>query len=367
MINKAVALPIAEDVDNARSLAVKGDRGAAVYAAHERLEEDLAKLSAVIADTKRYTSSGMDPWAAVSSTIGSICQEVELCLQLFSTGVRMERSRGLRTVTILYDSRKCPADRLRGFFHVVLAAFIVDDFAAVMPATVVLKFAQAVRVFDAQQAAEWLRLGIQGMLDAHNASESSDLPSFSEKLRSLSAFGGCSSASAHTQPKGTNSVMVSMLTLLVKCEAETGGTSTEVQERKWDLRDFVEEDVLESLLRFEVECTAMMKGKKERIRQRIEQRGTKRQVAVPPPVSAPETTDSKVVSRNGGTSRFELLHRYVEYFLGTEWKQHPSRAVVAVAALIIICILLRRVTSVVVAGWGSIRRSSYGARRTLTL
>ncbi|ORC89340.1 uncharacterized protein TM35_000121150 [Trypanosoma theileri] len=362
-------VPVAQDVAHARSLAITGDRETAVYTAHERLEDDLAKLPVVMAETKKHSYSGVDPWVAVSTTIESICQEVELCLQLFSTGVKMQRFKGLRTVSTLYNQQNCPADRLRCFFDIVHAAFTVDGTKVPMSAVVLYKFTQTVRIFDVNQAVIWLKLGINNMLEARSILDSSEDSSSSTHMRlvQISVFVNEKNAIQRMKEKGKNSLMVSMLTLLIKCGAETGQAVTEVQERKSELGEFMKDDVFESLIQFESSYTKRMNGKKERIREKKDKRIGKGEIKKKEDVKTSISTNTSTVSRNNDPSRVEFSHRFLQYLLRGGWRQHPTKAIVALLAFILICVLAKRTISGLLSALKNIKSSSYGGRKTLTL
>ncbi|KAH9597792.1 hypothetical protein LSM04_009484 [Trypanosoma melophagium] len=362
-------VPTAQDVAHARSIAITGDRETAVYTAHERLEDDLAKLPVVMAETKKETYSGVDPWIAVSATIESLCQEVELCLQLFSIGVKMQKFKGLRTVSILYNQQNSPADRLRCFFDTVHAAFTVDGVKVPMSAVVLYKFAQTVRIFDVDQAVIWLKLGINNVLEARSILDSTKSSSSLTNVRlvCLSVFVDEKNTIQSMKERGKNSLMVSMLTLLIKCGAETGQVVTEMQERKSELGEFMKEDVLKSLIQFENFYTKMMNGKKERIREKNEKRNGKVETKKKEDLNTPNSTNTSIISRNNDPSRVQFSNRCLQYLLGGGWKQHPTRALIALAVFILLCVLVRRTVSSLASALRSIKSLSYGGKKSLTL
>ncbi|RNF01316.1 hypothetical protein TraAM80_07061 [Trypanosoma rangeli] len=368
MIGYAVVQSAEDVIGAARSLAVKGEHVEAVYAAHERLEEDLANLPVMIAELRNPTSSCLDPWVGVSATLESLCHEVELCLQLFSISVRVQRYKALRTVAALYDQQKSSADRLRGFFLIISASFTVDATVTPMPAVILRKFAQVIRPFDASQAAEWLNVGIHSMLDAARSSQvPASCPPLG-KLSSLSVFAGNGAAAAQVKAKGAaTSLMVCMLTLLIKCRAEAGEATMEVHTRESELREFLEDDVLKSLMQFEGVCATTMQKKKQHIQARMERRSATKRATPAPKAERVDSKDTWAGTGGCATSYLQRLRQNLEHLWDPEWRRHPARIVMVVAGVILLLLLTRLLVSLVARGMQSLKRTPYGAKKRLTL
>ncbi|RNF26919.1 uncharacterized protein Tco025E_00882 [Trypanosoma conorhini] len=368
MIEYAVAQPANDAIEVARTLAVKGERVEAVYAAHERLEEDLANLPVRISEASKPTSSCLDPWEGVSATLGSLCHEVELCLQLFSMGVKTQRYKALRTVTSLYDQQKSSADRLRGFFLIIHASFTADAIVAPMPAVILRKFAQAIRPFDASQAAEWLSTGVDSMLDAGRFSQVDASSPSSAKLAFISVFAGSRAATVQVKAKGAvTSLMVSMLTLLVKCRAEAGEATMEVHARESGLREFLDDDVLRSLMQFESVCATTMQKKKQRIQARRDRRSTAKHATPATKAERVDTKDMLATAASYATAHLQRLRRDLEQGWDPAWRQRPARTAMVVAGVIVLLLLARFLAFLVVRGLRSLKRVSHGAKKALTL
>ncbi|KAF5218534.1 hypothetical protein ECC02_008515 [Trypanosoma cruzi] len=368
VVHEIAAQPASEVADVARSLAVKGDRVEAVYIAHEILEENLAKLPVMIAETRKPTSSYLDSWKSISETMESLCQDVELCLQLFSVGANIQRFKGLRTVASLYDQKKPAADRLRGFFLIVSLSFTVDDAVTPMPARILLKFAQVICIFDAIQAAEWLSVGVQNMLDAGRLSQLSDSFLASRSLICISVFGGKKTAPGCGKAKGTKaSLMTAILTLLIRCRADAGVKRMEVHEREHDLRGFLEDDKLKSLLHFESVCATAMAEKKQRIQEKMARRTANKRATAATKKDGVDSKEMNADAHGDSTSYRRYLHSTLEYFLGSEWRQRPSRIVLFVAGVILLLLMIRQVASIVARGLRKMKSLPHGARKTLTL
>ncbi|ESL07788.1 hypothetical protein TRSC58_04519 [Trypanosoma rangeli SC58] len=368
MIGYAVPQSAEDVIEVARSLAVKGERVEAVYAAHERLEEDLANLPVMIAESIKPTSSCLNPWVGVSATLESLCHEVELCLQLFSMGVSIQRYKALRTVAALYDQQKSSADRLRGFFLIISASFTVDDTVTPMPAVILRKFAHVIRPFDAGQAAEWLNVGIHSMLDAARSSQVPASCPPSGKLSSLSVFAGKGEAAAQFKAKGAaTSLLVFMLTLLIKCRAEAGEPTMEVHARESELREFLEDDVLKSLMKFEDVCATTMKEKKQHIQARMERRSATKRVTPAPKAEHVDSKDTRAGAGGYAAAYLQRLRRNLEHLWDSEWGRYPARIVMVIAGVIVLLLLTRLLVSLVARGTRSLKRTPYGAKKRLTL
>ncbi|EKF30570.1 hypothetical protein MOQ_005633 [Trypanosoma cruzi marinkellei] len=368
VLDEIAARPTSEVADVARSLAVKGNRVEAVYIAHEILEENLAKLPVMIAETRKPASSYLDPWKNISETLESLCQEVELCLQLFSMGANLQRFKGLRTVATLYDQKKPAADRLRGFFLIVSLSFTVDEIVTPMPARILRKFAQVICTFDAIQAAEWLSVGVQNMLDARRLSQLHNSSAASRSLICISVFGGYKTAPGCGKTKGTTaSLMTAMLTLLIRCRADAGVARMEVRERERDLRGFLEDGNLKSLLHFESVCATVMEEKKQRIQEKMARRTTDKRATPATKTDVVESKEMNADAHDDSKSYRRYLHSFLEYFWGSEWKQSPSRIVLVVAGVILLLLMIRQVASIVARGLRRMKGLPHGARKTLTL
>ncbi|KAG8346131.1 hypothetical protein TRVL_03043 [Trypanosoma vivax] len=344
-----------------RDLAVGGDRAAAIYAAHELLEESLARLPVVFADTKRYNPNFVDPWLTVSMTLDSLCHHVDVCLQLFRTGVRLERSKGLRSIATLYNSPTPPAERVKSLFGTVCSVFAMEEHEVPIPAFILYKFAETIRAFDAGQASVWLQRGLKTVLLFGTV----ELPSEAyDTLSYLSVF------AAVRHKNAQKSIMAAILTLLIRAQAEAGERSTLIQEKKANISRFLDDSTVDSLLAFELSAEAVMKRKRERIQQiqqrqeicniagAVESSGPKVSEANAQPGSAPGAHEPPVAGLLGRASRFLQIR---------EWSQQPSRLIMILVHILLLCILLRRAVSVSRFVCGLVRGTSYGARKSLVL
>ncbi|EAN77614.1 hypothetical protein, conserved [Trypanosoma brucei brucei TREU927] len=347
-------------LEEVRLLAVAGDRSAAVYAAHRRMEDNLAKLPAVLADTARYHPTSVDPWVAVFAAVDSLCRDVELCLQLFTIGAQVERSKGLPTVAVLYEQQKKPAARLQSFAATVQSAFTCKGVTIPVPASLMLRFAEAIRPFDSSQATKWLQCSFEEMFNRETTGEGAGNNYVASGPTAVAA----TPAHATQEPKG---VVVAMLTLLIKWRAEDGEDVLWAQRKRKELSQLVEENVLESLIRFEVESVAAVARRKQRVQKKGERQATKRQVKPTPATEALPGSAVEATVPAQGVSTLGRLRRYVNDLLATNWSQNPSRAACVIIAIILLCILARKALCTVSLFGGFAGGTPRGGRKLIDL
>nr|CCC93398.1 conserved hypothetical protein [Trypanosoma congolense IL3000] len=383
MVERGNNIVFATKTDEVRLLAIAGDRVGAVYAAHKLVEDSLAKLPAVLADTKKYQPASADPWAAVPAAVDSLCEDVKLCLQLFSVGARVDRSRGLPTVAILYNQQESPAGCLRSFFAVVRDAFTSKGVATPLPPPLMLKFAETIRPFDVSQAADWLQCSceemlhrITGVLDnSATHQEEPDKGMVNTGVTTLSKEEQCAVSAAVANGNSpttirdaevTQDVVITMLTLLVRLRAESGEPSGWIQERREKLCLLVGEGALASLIQYESESAGIVIRKKQRLQETVERRNLKKHNKRAPVTEAALEPVTHSIASDEGMSFMDRLRNYVQR-ITTDWRESPTRIVYLIVAVILLCFLLRRASSLVSAFGEVSRGAPRGGRKLISL